>query len=169
MLRRFETELHRASGKRPLTQVSAALGLSVTVQQSTSAGDGLLHLRLGYGPNSAQLCPCPRKSALDRQTYVRSWVRNDWALGPTEWFSRPAQGLGLGSFAVPVSPVRQSVEGRVAVGRATGTQDSKPRFGLTSCGRKVGSPKITAQFENVCSCLPDRHVVGDPCPIHGQR
>jgi hypothetical protein len=94
---------------------------------------------------------------------------NAWALGPTELFSRLTQGPGLGSFTVPASPARQSVESRETVGRAAGTRDNKPRFGLTSCGRKVGSPKITARFESVCSCLPDRHVVGDPCPISKQR
>jgi hypothetical protein len=64
-----------------------------------------------------------------------------WALGPTELFSRPAQGLGQFLRSAGESEVRQSVESGVAVGRATGTQDNKPRFGLTSCGRKVGSPK----------------------------
>jgi hypothetical protein len=94
--------------------------------------------------------------------------RNAWALGPTELFSWPAQGPWAGSFAVPVSPVRQSVESRVTVGRATGTGDDKPRFGFTSCGRKVGSPKITARFESVCSCVPDMDFVG-PRSISRQR
>jgi hypothetical protein len=93
---------------------------------------------------------------------------NAWALGPTEWFGRPAQGPWAGSFTVPASPVRRSVESGVTVGRAIGTRDNKPRFGLTSCGRKVGSPRITARFESVRSCVPDMDFVG-PRSIHRQR
>jgi hypothetical protein len=93
---------------------------------------------------------------------------NAWALGPTEWFSRPTQAPWAGSFAAPVSPAMHFVESRATFGRATVTRDSKPRFGLTSCGRKVGSPKVTARFESVYGCMPDRHFVG-PCPISTQR
>jgi hypothetical protein len=92
-----------------------------------------------------------------------------WALGATELSNRSARGFGRGSFTVPVSLVRQSVESRVTVGRATGTRDDKPRFGLTSCGRRVGSPRITARFESIGSYVPDRDGVGEPCSISGQR